>query len=188
SRRARWPLGPQPPQRRLVWSMSPLDRNDRCGSPRDNDIHAPPDELGRDLCETLVASFPPAILDGDGSILDPAEFAQSLYKGGDALAIDQTRVGPQEPDGRQLAGLLRARRERPRRPRAAEKRDERAPLHSITSSARTSTDGGIINPRAFAAPSPRAATLPRRAWLRIFVVRCGLPCDPPVGGHSCNEG
>jgi hypothetical protein len=28
----------------------------------------------------------------------------------------------------------------------------------------------------------------RRAWLRIFVVRCGLPCDPPVGGHSCNGG
>jgi NAD(P)H-binding len=27
----------------------------------------------------------------------------------------------------------------------------------------------------------------RRAWLRIFVVRCGLPSDPPVGGHSCNE-
>src|SRR6516165_422445 len=28
----------------------------------------------------------------------------------------------------------------------------------------------------------------RRAWLRIFVVRCSLPCDPPVGGHSCNGG
>src|SRR5262250_1190028 len=28
----------------------------------------------------------------------------------------------------------------------------------------------------------------RAAWLRIFVVRCGLPCDPPVGGHSCNRG
>jgi hypothetical protein len=26
----------------------------------------------------------------------------------------------------------------------------------------------------------------RRAWLRIFVVRCSLPCDPPVGGHSRN--
>jgi hypothetical protein len=25
-------------------------------------------------------------------------------------------------------------------------------------------------------------------WLRIFVVRCGLPCDPPLGGHSCNGG
>src|SRR5262249_45355243 len=35
---------------------------------------------------------------------------------------------------------------------------------------------GIIRPR-------------RRAWLRIFVVRCGLPCDPPVGGgHSRNGG
>src|SRR5215813_6737211 len=40
-----------------------------------------------------------------------------------------------------------------------------------------------------AAHAPRAATLPprrREAWLRIFGVRCGLPCDPPVGGHSCN--
>src|SRR5215831_7222975 len=26
----------------------------------------------------------------------------------------------------------------------------------------------------------------RQAWLRIFVVRCSLPCDPPVGGHACN--
>src|SRR6516165_5244831 len=36
----------------------------------------------------------------------------------------------------------------------------------------------------------RAAKPPRRraAWLRIFVVRCSLPCDPPVGGHSCNGG
>src|SRR6516225_9028488 len=34
---------------------------------------------------------------------------------------------------------------------------------------------------------PRAATRQRRrAWLRIFVVGCSLPCDPPVGGHSCN--
>src|SRR5262249_16614020 len=39
------------------------------------------------------------------------------------------------------------------------------------------------------ARAPRAATPPRRrAWLRIFVVRCSLPCDPPVGGHSCNGG
>src|SRR5262249_3981743 len=35
----------------------------------------------------------------------------------------------------------------------------------------------------------QVARLPRRrAWLRIFVVRCSLPCDPPVGGHSCNGG
>ena len=36
--------------------------------------------------------------------------------------------------------LLRARRERPRRRRAGEKRDELAPLHSITSSARGEHD------------------------------------------------
>jgi hypothetical protein len=40
-----------------------------------------------------------------------------------------------------------------------------------------------------AARAPRAATLPprRRASLRIFVVRCGLPCEPIAtasGGHS----
>src|SRR6516164_6111677 len=40
------------------------------------------------------------------------------------------------------------------------------------------------------APVTRAATRPRRreAWLRIFVVGCSLPCDPPVGGHSCKWG
>jgi hypothetical protein len=32
-----------------------------------------------------------------------------------------------------------------------------------------------------------AKRLPHRpARLRISVVRGGLPCDPPVGGHSCN--
>src|SRR5262249_51809257 len=45
--------------------------------------------------------------------------------------------------------LLRARRERPRC-RAAEQRDERAPFHSITSSARASIDDGISIPRALA--------------------------------------
>src|SRR5262249_26326273 len=41
-----------------------------------------------------------------------------------------------------------------------------------------------------AARPPRAATSLRRreARLRIFVVRCSLPSDPPAGGHSCNGG
>jgi len=47
--------------------------------------------------------------------------------------------------------LLRARRERPSTRCAAEKSDELAPLHSITSSARTSNEGGMVSPRAFAA-------------------------------------
>src|SRR5262249_5295506 len=45
---------------------------------------------------------------------------------------------------------LRARRERPRRRRAAEQRDEGAALHSITSSARSRKDSGIVNPSALA--------------------------------------
>ena len=47
--------------------------------------------------------------------------------------------------------LLRVRRERPRRRRAAKHRDEVAPLHSITSSARASTDVGMSSPSAFGA-------------------------------------
>src|SRR5262245_23678520 len=47
--------------------------------------------------------------------------------------------------------LLRARRERPRRCRAAEQTDEVAPPHhSITSSARASSMSGTVRPRAFA--------------------------------------
>src|SRR5262249_30744283 len=40
-----------------------------------------------------------------------------------------------------------------------------------------------------AARAPRVATQPRRrAQPRMFVVGCSLPCDPPVGGPSCNGG
>ena len=56
--------------------------------------------------------------------------------------------GPDLSDARGLAGLLRARRERPRDRPAAEQRDERAPLHSITSSARPDRGSGM--PSAFA--------------------------------------
>jgi hypothetical protein len=45
--------------------------------------------------------------------------------------------------------LLHARRKRPRC-RAAEQRDERAPLHSITSSAVASSDGGTVSPSVLA--------------------------------------
>src|SRR5262249_12994863 len=46
--------------------------------------------------------------------------------------------------------LLRARRERPRGSRAAQKRDELATSHSITSSARASRLSGTVRPNAFA--------------------------------------
>src|SRR5262249_19663346 len=96
--------------------------------------------------QTLVAPLRPAIVDGDGAALDPTEFAQSLDKGGDAQALERTRVGTQISDGRHLPRLLRARRERPRRRSAAEECDELAALHSITSSAVARTGAGTVSP------------------------------------------
>src|SRR5262249_14396833 len=55
----------------------------------------------------------------------------------------------QDSDPPHSLALLRAHRERPRR-RAAEERDERAPLHSITSSARASRLGGVFRPGGLA--------------------------------------
>ena len=52
-----------------------------------------------------------------------------------------------EPNDRHRRWLLCARRERPRRCRAAEQRDELAPYHSITSSASASNVGGTSSPR-----------------------------------------
>jgi hypothetical protein len=46
--------------------------------------------------------------------------------------------------------LRRARRERPRDRRAAEQRDELAPFHSITSSARPTSGNGIVRPSVLA--------------------------------------
>ena len=46
-------------------------------------------------------------------------------------------------------GLLRVRRQRPRRRRAAEQRDKLAPPHSITSSARASSVGGTVEAERF---------------------------------------
>jgi len=95
-------------------------RKDRHGSQRDNEIDLEPDEFGRDLGETLVAALRPAILDCEVVTLDPTELAQPLHKRGDPLALNQRRGRAQKPDGRLLARLLRARRERPRS-RAAER-------------------------------------------------------------------
>src|SRR5262249_8020231 len=134
------------------------DRNDRrcltCCEQRaprcDDDIDLEPDELGGDLGKAFAASLCPAILDRDGAALDPAEFAQSLDESGGVLTLRRRCHRAQKTNRRQFARLLRSRPERPHGCRAAEKRDELATLHSITSSARASTGGGISRPSTFA--------------------------------------
>src|SRR5262249_24115066 len=109
------------------------DRNNRCGllerwhcSAKCNyDVDSQSDELSRNLRVSLHAVFRPAMLDRDGSALDPAELAKPFQKRGVPRALRPTRSRAEKPDRRQL--LLRARRERPRSDRAAEQRYELAP-------------------------------------------------------------
>src|SRR5262249_13208993 len=73
-----------------------------------------------------------AILDGRVLTVDVAGLLQTLAERGHVRCIPVRRCAVEETDHRHCR-LLRARRERPRRS-AAEKRDERAPFHPITSS------------------------------------------------------
>ena len=93
------------------------DRNDRCrllcregcgGCHCDNDIDLEPDELGRDFCVALIAALCPAILNREVATVDPSEFAEPLNKSSNPLALNRRRRSAHEPNGRQLARLLRA--------------------------------------------------------------------------------
>src|SRR5215469_10493717 len=106
------------------------------------------------FCECLnsdCVGIAPAIIDSKVASIRPAELLKALLKYGHAGADigNAFRNRHQHADTTNSLRLLRACRERPRR-RAAEQRDEGAPFHSITSSARASSAGGISRPSAFA--------------------------------------
>src|SRR5262245_4098642 len=126
-----------------------LGRERRESVVRHDNIDLKPDELGGDLGKSLVASLGPAILDCEIAAVAPPQFPQSPDKGGSQFALCRCRTGAQQANDRWLA-LLRARRQRPRDSSAAEQRDELAPPHSITSSARASKLSGTVRPRALA--------------------------------------
>src|SRR5262245_474601 len=97
--------------------------------------------------------FRPAVFDCDILPLDIAGFLETFTEGGHQERVSPGRSAAEESDHRQRR-LLRPRRERPCADRAAEKRDEVAPLHlrnhSITSSARSRIDVGTSMPSALA--------------------------------------
>src|SRR5262245_54090817 len=99
-------------------------------------------------------SLCPAIFDCNVLAFDKAPVFQTLTERSQELRVVAGRPGAEEPNHRHRR-LLRPRRERPRGRRAAEKRDELAPLHrcnhSITSSARTINAIGTCSPIALAA-------------------------------------
>jgi hypothetical protein len=73
------------------------------------------------------------------------------------------------------------RRERPRRSSAAEQRDERAAPHSMTSSARARSVGGISRPSGIAPLTYQRDSCPLPAGERRGQEAAAGSPDPPVG-------
>src|SRR5262249_33887615 len=117
----------------------------------ENSIRPHPHEFGSEASQALVIPAWPALLDVDIATFDPPEILQAPAERRHAeLAFGVLLRQPrnQHADAVHLLALLGARREGPRRRAARDQRDERAPLHSITSSARASSVGGIVRPSA----------------------------------------
>src|SRR5262249_16364318 len=105
-------------------------------------------EVCRQCGKPIVTAFRPAIFDRDIRALDGAGFLQTLLERRYEMCIRTGRCGVEIADHWHTQ-LLRPHRKRPCH-RAAKERDELAPLHSITSSARTSRAVGIARPSALA--------------------------------------
>src|SRR6516165_7754786 len=110
-------------------------------------------QIGRQ-CGQLFDFIPgETIFDRDVLTLGKACVFQTLTDRGQEVRGVAGPSGREKPDHRHRR-LLRARRERPRGRRPAEKRDEVAPFHlrghSMTSSARASSLSGIWRPSALA--------------------------------------
>src|SRR5262249_30290933 len=117
-------------------------------SSRDDYIHSKLDQLIRQRWQAVSLVSRPAIFDHKVPAFNVASLAQTPPEASQPGDIGFRRAEVQIPDHRHQ--LLRARRERPRGGRAAEQRDEVAPLHSITSSALASNVGGASRPSVFA--------------------------------------
>jgi len=107
----------------------------------------PPNQFRRQRRQPIELVLGPPVFDHDILALDVAGLLQALAKRAQALREPVRRYAAEEANHRQDA-LLRARRERPRRRRAAEQCNERAASHSITSSARNKSDVGMDIPSA----------------------------------------
>src|SRR5215471_19720411 len=108
------------------------------------------------------------VFDHDILLLIVAHFAQPLPKGG---SIGCRGIGGPTVDKCDYGWhrLLRSHRKRPSSCRAANKRDELPPPHSITSSARSNNASGIFSPSALAVV---------RLMTRLNLVGCSTGMSP----------
>src|SRR5262249_44457402 len=98
--------------------------------------------------ETFTTPVSGKVVDVDGLSVHIAQIAQGREERFKSRRPQCPGIKREEAEPRY--SWLRTCRERPRRCRAAEQRDERAALHSITSSARASSVGGTSRPSALA--------------------------------------
>jgi hypothetical protein len=138
-----------------------LDEHDRHGTSRpqqrprgctgnsQDDVGRKCNQFRRVSANALGIARSPSYVDPQVAAVGPAQLLQSLHERRKAgLSFRIVRCEWREhADAPHRFRLLRARRERPR-DRAAEYRDERPPLHSITSSASASSVGGTSRPSA----------------------------------------
>ena len=121
----------------------------RFGSRRgrgNDDIHLQAHELSGERWQPLRPTLCEAVLDHDGLTLDIAQLSQALPKGLENYAVRRGQ-GREVPD----VGHLRLGGERRGEEAASHCADECPPRgHWITSSARSSSDGGIVRPSALA--------------------------------------
>src|SRR5215470_16659313 len=98
-----------------------------------------------------IGAHSKAVFEPDVAPFNPSQLLQRLLECRIAGCGTEIADTAHDADAPHSLGLLRARRARPRDYRAAEQRDEVAPSHSITSSARVSIVGGMLKRRSLAA-------------------------------------
>src|SRR5262249_13942999 len=127
----------------------PLDGTKRVPRSKQEQIDLEAQVLGGEFGIAFIVSIGPAPLDDEILAFDIAQLAHALWKCGGNIGQGGARAAANMADPPDLAGLLPARRERPRGS-GADERYERAPPHSITSSARPDTGSGTVIPSALA--------------------------------------
>src|SRR5262249_37493900 len=116
---------------------------------RQDHLRPETDQLGRISLPQRSTASVPANIDVEILALNPSKLPERLHECRQIRLSHRIsrRIAHQHADPPRL---LRSRRKRPRR-RAAEQRDELAAFHSITSSASSTNESGIVSPIPLAA-------------------------------------
>src|SRR5262249_20061739 len=121
----------------------------RCRS-RNQNINPQTNQFGSKRSESVVVAVRPAIFDHYVLRFDISGIFQASAERTQSVGKEFWGIAAEKSDYRHRR-LLRSRRKRPHRASPAEKRDELAPSHSITSSASCWRCTGTSRPKALAA-------------------------------------